>query len=154
LSLQILEKIISAKSLSKEGKTHLARRRLAVPDKLITWLITCMLEGLSWSDQLYIPRDLIVLIRERLGGSNSEYDKLVEAFEKRGHAELIGSRLKAQGIKPSIRMLSRILGVAPSTVKRWFPAGDFSKEVTKFSSFFDETGKSRLFDGHPKREKP
>ena len=144
LSLQILEKIISSRSLAKSGKTHLARRGLTVPDKLITWLITCMLEGLSWSDQLHIPRDLIFLIRECLGGSNPEYDKLLDAHEKRKEAIWVGSQLKARGINPTIRMLSRIFKVAPSTVKRWFPAGDFSKEVTRLSSMFDEKGNHKL----------
>jgi hypothetical protein len=39
LSLQIMEKMVSAKSLSGSGKTHLARRGLVAPDKLINWLI-------------------------------------------------------------------------------------------------------------------
>src|SRR6185312_15741041 len=52
LSLQLLQKIIEARELKKKGKTHLMRRGLAVPDKLINWLVTCALDALSWNDLL------------------------------------------------------------------------------------------------------
>lgn len=143
LSLQLMEKMIEAKDLAKNGKTHLARRGLAVPDKLINWLIACMLDALSWNDDLYIPRDLIVLIRERLGGSNPEYEQASHAHEMRWAAITIGGQLQARGIKPSFRMLAGILNVAPSTVKRWFPNGDFKEEVERVSGWFDEEGKPR-----------
>ena len=43
-SLFFLEKIIEARELKKTGETHLARRGLAVPEKLIDWFVTCALE--------------------------------------------------------------------------------------------------------------
>jgi hypothetical protein len=55
LSLQLMEKMVEADSLSRSGETHLARRGLVVPEKLIDWLIGCMLDALSWNDQLHIP---------------------------------------------------------------------------------------------------
>ncbi len=147
LSLQIMEKMILSKARSRAGETHLSRRGLVVPDKLINWLIAYMMEGLSWNDNLYIPRDLIVLIRERLSGSNPEYKHAALAHEMRGHAITIGGQLMARGVMPTFRMLARILGVAPSTVKRWFPAGDFVREVKRASSQFDEKGQPKPFGG-------
>jgi hypothetical protein len=141
LSLQIMEKLAAARSGRRKGSTHLIRRNLAIPDKLVDWLISCMLESLSWNDHLYIPRDLIVLIRERLGGSRSEYKKTVQTYELRRNAMIIGGQLMAQGVKPSFRMVGRILGVAASTVKRWFSDGDFEREVTRISSWFDKNGR-------------
>ena len=47
LSLQIMEKMVEAKNLAKGGQTHLARRGRAIPDKLVNWLIACMLDALS-----------------------------------------------------------------------------------------------------------
>lgn len=96
LSLQIMEKMIEVKVLAKSGETHLARRGLVVPDKLINWLVACMLDALSWTGELYIPRDLIVLIRERLGGSNPEYEQASRAHEMRSDAISIGGQLLAQ----------------------------------------------------------
>src|SRR5690554_2129937 len=49
LSLQIMERMIEARNLTRAGQTHLGRRGLAVPDKLIKWLIGCMLDALSWN---------------------------------------------------------------------------------------------------------
>jgi hypothetical protein len=115
LSLQLLEKIIETNSLLKSGKTHLVRRGLAIPDKLINWLIMCMLDGASRSNELYIPRELIVLIRERLGGSNPEIEQASRANELRFKAIFMGARVKAMGIKPSFRIMGKILKVAPST---------------------------------------
>ena len=145
LSLQIMEKMVEAKNLAKGGQTHLARRGRAIPDKLVNWLIACMLDALSWNDDLYIPRDLIVLIRERLGGSNPEYEQASNAYEKRWAAITIGAQLKAQGMKPSFRVLARILQVSPSTVMRWFPDGDFEEEIERVARWFDEDGQVRDF---------
>jgi hypothetical protein len=141
ISLQLMEKITEARNLTKAGETQLIRRGLAVPDKLIDWLIACSFDALSWYDRLYIPRDLIVLIRERLGGSNPEYNQASRAHELRGHAVNIGGHLEAQGVTPTFKMLGEILGVAPSTVKRWFGPGEFERETDRRSKWFDETGK-------------
>ena len=143
VSLQIIEKIVEAKNLAKAGQTHLTRRGLAIPDKLVNWLIACMLDALSWNDDLYIPRDLIVLIRERLGGSNLEYEQASAAHEKRWSAIIIGGQLKAQGVDPSFRMLAKILQVSPTTVMRWFPDGEFEEEIARVSTWFDQNGQPR-----------
>ncbi|MBF0325500.1 MAG: hypothetical protein HQL42_10550 [Alphaproteobacteria bacterium] len=156
LSLQIMEKMVEAKKISRNGATHLSRRCLAIPDKLVNWLIACMLDALSWNDDLYIPRDLIVLIRERLGGSNPEYEQASHAHQMRWAAIMVGGQLQARGIKPSFRMLAGILNVAPSTVKRWFPAGEFAEEVERASHWWDEDGKMRPTEevwGRPLRRK-
>jgi len=126
ISLQLMEKIIEARKLSKAGETHLVRRGLAVPDKLIDWIISCSLDSLSWNDYLHIPRDLIVLIRERLGGSNPEYEQATQVHGSKMNAACIGGQLKARGIIPTFKMLGRFIGVAPSTVKRWFEPGELS----------------------------
>jgi len=95
-----------------------------------------MLDALSWNDSLHIPRDLIVLIRERLSGSHPEYQKSIAAYEKRQNALSIGAQLKAQGITPSFRRIAELLEVAPSTVKRLFPdRGEFEKRVERESKW-------------------
>src|SRR5664279_2824002 len=49
ISLQLMERIIEARKLSKTGKTHLVRRGLAVPDKLINWI--CLLYTSDAADE-------------------------------------------------------------------------------------------------------
>ena len=141
ISLFLMEKIIEARTLSRAGESQLSRRGRAIPDKLVDWLINCSLEALSWNDDLHIPRDLIVLIRERLGGSNPEYRQAAIAHEKKGNAALIAGQLKARGIKPTYKLLGSALDVAPSTVKRWFQPGEFEREAEWWSKSFDKEGK-------------
>jgi len=141
MALQLLEKLVERNRKLKAGETHVSRRGTAIPDKLVDWMIACALDALSWNDNLYIPRDLIVLIRERLGGSKPEYEKASHAHEMRWNALITGGQLLAQGHKPTFRLLSKFLDVAPSTVKRWFPDGEFLQEVERIAGWFDENGK-------------
>jgi hypothetical protein len=158
LSLQLMESIIKARTLSKSGRTHLARRGLVVPDKLIDWLIGVMLDSLSWNDNLHIPRDLIVLIRERLSGSNPHYQRAMKERDKRGNVAWVVAELMAKGIRPSIRRIGLALGVAPSTVMRWYAPGEFKKALDRLMRG-DERGEPgrpvllRKGSGKPLREK-
>jgi hypothetical protein len=97
MALRLMEKMIEAREIAAGGETHLIRRGLAIPDKLLDWVICCSLDGLSWNDDLIIPRDLIVLIRERLGGSNLHYEKEGEIRQNKQRAGLIAGQLMARG---------------------------------------------------------
>jgi hypothetical protein len=145
VSLQLMEKMIEARKLSKAGNTHLTRRGLAIPGKLIDWIITCALDALSWNDDLDIPRDLIVLIRERLGGSNPEYEQASQVHEHKVNAACIAGQLKVQGIVPTFRLLAGVFDVAPSTVKRWFEPGEFERETDIWARLFDGSGELKPF---------
>jgi hypothetical protein len=140
LSLQLMERIIEARGRSRRGETAIVRRGLAVPDKLIDWLIEVVLDAMSWNDSLEIPRELIVLIRERLGGSNSVYRQRARTRAERNSAITTAARLIAMGEKPSLRLIGKLLGVEASTIQRWFPNGDFLKRAERRSHWFDETG--------------
>ncbi len=50
-SLFFMERYLGSKVAKKGGETHLARRGLVAPDKLIDWFITCALNSLSWTDE-------------------------------------------------------------------------------------------------------
>jgi hypothetical protein len=140
VSLQLMEKIIERNQRQKAGETHLVARKASIPDKLVDWIINCALDALSWNDEPSIPRDLIVLIRERLGGSNPEYEKASRTHEMRWSAIIFGAQLMATGQKPSFRSLAKIMRVAPSTVKRWFPKGEFEEEIKTVATWFDKSG--------------
>lgn len=147
LSLQIMEKIIESRRLSRLGETHLVRRGLVIPEKLVDWIIACALDAMSWNDAREIPRDLIVLIRERLGGSNPEYEQASWAREQKHRASMIGGQLRARGIKPTLRILGQALSVAPSTVKRWFSEGELEIETERWAHMFDGDGKLLPLEG-------
>jgi hypothetical protein len=141
LSLQLMEKMIEASNRTGAGETHLASRGEVIPDKLINWLISCALDALSWNDNLHIPRELIVLIRERLGGASLHYEKASRAHQMRLNAITVGGQIKARGGTPTFRHIAKILGVSPSTVMRWFPKNEFSEEVERVATWFDAGGK-------------
>lgn len=143
LSLQLIEARIAARKLEDEGETQLARRGLIIPEKLVDWLIMLMLEGMSWNDQLAVHRDLIVLLRDRLGGTNPHYKQAVDAEEKRRSAVWLAASLHARGENPTVRMVAGALGVAPSTVVRWFPNDTFKNEYERLAPLFDASGEIR-----------
>lgn len=140
MALRLMEKIIEAREIAADGETHLIRRGLAIPEKLIDWIICCSLDALSWNDDLMTPRDLIVLVRERLGGSNLHYEKEGEIRQNKQNAGLIAGQLMARGVNPTFKIIGEALGVAPSTVKRWFGPGEFERERDVHAKWFDKDG--------------
>jgi hypothetical protein len=141
ISLHLMEKIIEARRLEKEGETHLIRRGLGVPDRLVDWIICCSLDALSWNDELIIPRDLIVLIRERLGGPKPQYEQEGEMRHNKGNAAIVAGQIMARGMTPTFKAVGDILGVAPSTVMRWFEPGEFERKRDMWAKRFDKDGK-------------
>jgi len=139
MALRLMEKIIEARDCRRR-ETHLIRRGLAIPEKLIDWIICCSLDALSWNDDLMTPRDLIVLVRERLGGSNLHYEKEGEIRQNKQNAGLIAGQLMARGVNPTFKIIGEALGVAPSTVKRWFGPGEFERERDVHAKWFDKDG--------------
>lgn len=148
-SLFFLEELIKARKLAKEGETHLVRRGIVVPDKLIDWFITCSLDAITRYNPSALSRDLVVLIRERFGGPNPEYEKRAEVKKLRLDACWIAGSLLARGKTPTFRIVGEVLGVAPSTVKRWFADGEFEAEAQFWSRTFDENGAFRGMNKPP-----
>jgi hypothetical protein len=141
ISLRLLEKMIEARQIEAKGETHLIRRGLVIPEKLVDWIICCSLDGLSWNDDLTIPRDLIVLVRERLGGSNPQYEQEGQIRHKKSNAEFIAGQMMARGVTPTFKILGQALGVSPSTVKRWFEPGELEQARDRWAKHFDKDGK-------------
>lgn len=139
--LRLRELMIAARQREANGETHLASRREIVPDKLIDWIICCALDAMSWSDNLTLSRDLIVLVRERLGGATPQYELVGRTREAKGNAAMIAGQLKAQGVTPTLRILGELLRVAPSTVKRWFEPGELEREAERWAGLFDRDGR-------------
>lgn len=143
LSMELIARIVETRKLIAEGETQLVRRGLALPDKLINWLICLMLNGMSWKDELELPRELVVLICDRLGGTSSSYLQTVETAEARSNARMIAASLKAQGLDHSLRRVAEILKISPSTLSRWFEPGEFEIETEKLSHLFDRNGRMK-----------
>lgn len=153
LSLKLMDHIVNARRLEASGETQLVRRGMAMPDSLIDWIICVALDAQSWTDAMELNRDLIVLIRERLGGSNQHYKQAVAAHTRRRNAPWIGAQLKARGIEPTVRQIAEVLEVAPSTVTRWYPNNaELQEEIDRLSQLFDGDGSFHLSRLSTKKE--
>ena len=74
VSLLLLELLIDRDRIQKSGATHVVSRKKAISDRLVNYLIVSALDGMSWTDQMLISRELIVLIKHQLGSPTSEYE--------------------------------------------------------------------------------
>jgi hypothetical protein len=142
-ALSVMEALIEAGKRERAGETHTVSRGEVIPPKLVDWIICCTLDALSWNDCLTIPRDLIVLIRERLGGAKPLYEQIGHIREMKSNAGMVAGQLKAQGVTPTFKLVGQIMGVAASTVMRWFEPGEFERATETWERLFDETGALR-----------
>jgi hypothetical protein len=133
IALFLLEKLIERKNIINRGGSQVVSRGNAIGDALVNYLIGCMLDALDWTDDLTISRDLIVLIKFQLGAVDSEYVASTKMRERRQNARFIAVQIRDGGKTPTYRGIAKIMGVQPSTVKRWFPAGDLIEEAEKLS---------------------
>ncbi|QGZ94968.1 hypothetical protein [Terricaulis silvestris] len=153
LSLKLMDHIVRARELTENGETQLVRRGMVMPDSLIDWLICVALDAQSWTDSMELNRDLIVLIRERLGGANQHYKQAVAAHTRQRNAPWIGAQLKARGIEPTVRKIAELLEVAPSTVTRWYPNNaELQEEIDRLSRLFDSNGSFHISRLSTKKE--
>ena len=139
VSLTLMERLIEREALEAAGESHVRSRGDAVGDSLVNYLIAMMLDALSWTDLLYIPRDLIVLIKYQIGADTAAEAKAQETRERRSNAAFAAAQIRAQGGKGSMRELAGLYKVSPSTVARWFPDNSFEQEVEQWTTAI-ETG--------------
>lgn len=143
LSLLLLEKIIEKKKLEAAGETHVVGRGNAISESLIDHLICMILDALEWTDDLRLDRDLIVLIRERLGGVSSKWEKEQDFREKQQAAKSIAIQMISNGETPSIRAIAKVMNVNPTTVMRWFPDSDVLEKAKELSKLVIKSNKPR-----------
>ncbi|MEM5516326.1 hypothetical protein WNY37_05145 [Henriciella sp. AS95] len=130
VSLRLLERLIERRSLESRGQTHVQSRKLAIGDSLINYLASMMLDALDYNDELYIPRDLIVLIKHQMGADTSAEARAAEVHNNRFSAIWLAAKLRCQGKVGSIRQVAKIFETSPSTVARWFDNHQqFEREV-------------------------
>lgn len=152
MCMLIIEDILQEELLKREGETHVAARKRVMPKHLRDWLICTMLGAISRYGSNYICTDLIVLLQFRLNGEASRIEEMVEVHEKKQTASWAAGRLRAQGKAVSFRAVARMMGVQPSTVKRWFTSEtEFKAAGDRLSRFFDADGHlADIFHAKPK----
>jgi hypothetical protein len=135
LCLQLMERLIDRKRLEANGETHLQGRGNGISDALIGHLIVAMMEVLQ-QDSMEPRPSLVLLVREQLGGANTEIYKSHNKWVGRNRALFLGMQMRRRGEQPTIRKIAELMSVQPSTVSRWFPKGDFPERVENFEKSF------------------
>ncbi|MGJ8562465.1 MAG: hypothetical protein ACSHXY_02825 [Alphaproteobacteria bacterium] len=155
LCLLLMENLLARDALESEGVAHIQSQDGIMPDSLINYLISMMLDALDWNDDLFIPRDLIVLIKHRFGADISAEKRKQDVKDKRTKAIWMAAHIRADGQSLSMRDVAKEMGVSPSTVLRWFPDGDFESSVERVRSIVSspEHKKMMLFGQKFREEK-
>jgi hypothetical protein len=135
LSVRLMERLIERDGLEKGGRTQVQSRGMAISDSLIDFLIVVMLQAVLEDEH----SALSVLIQERLCGRKPDfYNEHLRLINQRKAVAL--AALKFPAGKISVRKVAKLMKVEPSTVSRWFPAGDLQEQVEQFRKSVDAFG--------------
>jgi hypothetical protein len=130
LCLHLLELLIVREKLPKDGPKHIEKRRNAISDSIVNYLISQMLEAFDWHQETFrIPASLVVLLRHKLCGVTPDLHEEYLSRERRHNAALVlGQKLKPHE-RLSINRVAAILGIPRSTAARWLNDKDFRHRV-------------------------
>jgi hypothetical protein len=131
LCLQLLEALNDRRRRESQGETALQARNEAIPDSLIDYLVTFILEAMKSNGKEFVPGSLVMLLRERLLGPNPAYHKAYEKQQRRKDAAFLAAQLLLRGEECSVRGVAKIMDIEPSTVSRWFPNNSLRIEAER-----------------------
>jgi hypothetical protein len=136
LSLRLMECLIARAKIPNHGPGHIEKRRGAISDTLVNYLIVMMLESMEWNkeNRIVIPSSLIVLIRHQLCGQAPDIRKAYISNEKREQAMFIVAQQSALNKKLSVRALAKLAGVKKSTAAIWLADPQFKARVASWLS--------------------
>lgn len=143
ISLILLQKIADRDKLKKAGETQLVARKIAISDKFINYLIAIMFDSLSWNNDLETPRDLIMLNKRQLLGS--EMPALTQnkkSKEIKSKAISNAARLLESDGKISIRKVANSLGVNVTTISRMFSDNEIEIRASALLGAMKDASKS------------
>lgn len=125
-SLQLLVKLGEIRAKAKQGVSAAVRRRLVASEALIRHMTLCIVEVLFLEPEP-LPEACAVLLRELLGGANTDLIK-----KHRPETKIVWElavQILAQRPRIGIRALAKMVGVAPSTISRWLKNSSFQVDV-------------------------
>jgi hypothetical protein len=128
LCLHLLELLIARGKLPRDGPKHIEKRRNAISDSTVNYLISEMLEALDWHDEMFrIPASLVVLIRHQLCALKPDLHEECLSRERRHNAALVLGQTLKPNERVSINRLATTLGIPRSTAARWLADKDFQQ---------------------------
>jgi len=134
LCLVLMDRLVTRGKIAGAGA--LQRKRAAISDAMVNYLIAFMLEGADRTDEeIRLPASLILLIRHQLGALKGD---LHESFESR-ETKLRAAWIAGQQLKPgeplSINRLMKLMTIIPkftvsrATAARWLKDEEFRSHL-------------------------
>jgi hypothetical protein len=133
LCLRLLELLAQRDALPKSGPGYIDKRRAAISDALVNYLILIMLEGYDrYGDGSRVPASLIVLIRRQLSGESPDLYEEQRAHDKRMTVALLYAEKLDVGERLSVSDFAKTFALPRSTAGRWLASEEFQRSVTGF----------------------
>jgi hypothetical protein len=130
LCLHLLELLMARDKLPKDGPKHIERRRNAISDTMVNYLISEMLDSLDGHDETFrIPASLVVLIRHQLCTGTPDLRQEYLSRERRHNAALSFGQTLRPDERPSINKLATRVGIPRSTAARWLADKEFQEWI-------------------------
>jgi hypothetical protein len=132
--LALLEKLAEVRRVGAAGAPAPTRRGLIASEALIKHLAVMLVEILHF-EQEPTPETMAVLLRELMGGTNTE---LIQSnLPENKEPKIFAAQLLAQCPKIGVRSLAKALNLSPSTISRWIKDSDFQREIRFWAEMFD-----------------
>jgi hypothetical protein len=154
LCLRLMELLIAKRKLPTCGPGYIAKRRSAISDTMVNYLIAVMLEVFDWRDELFrVPASFVLLVRHQLCGLKPDLHEDVLSKKKRRDAAYdVGANLKP-GERLSINKIAKMARVPRSTAARWLDNKDFQLSVETGREWAAEGVFARAFEAQKERLK-
>ena len=125
LCLRLLELLVERDQLPKTGPGHIDRRRSAISDATVNYLILTILEAyLESADEWQIPGSLVTLVRHQLCGNAPDLETEYRARERKANIALILGQSLGPDERVSISKLTPF-GISRATAGRWLADAEF-----------------------------
>jgi len=126
LILHLMERIVERERITKGEPGHIEKRRAAISDGMINYLIVTMLESFDWTDQEFrIPASLVVLIRHQLTGTKPDLHTAYLAKERLQNIAIFVAQELQPNEKRSINKLAAMVRIPRSTAARYLKDKEF-----------------------------
>jgi hypothetical protein len=126
MCLRLLELLVARDKLPKTGPGHIQKRREAISDAMVDYLIVTMLEAFDWHQETFrVPSSLVVLIRHHICGTMPDLHVAYLLKEKRRNAAILAGQLLEADEKLSVRKLAKLASIAHMTAARYLAEKDF-----------------------------
>jgi hypothetical protein len=130
LCLRLLELLLEREKLPKKGPNSIDRRRKAISDASVGYLITTILEAYDWNEDVYrVPASLVVLIRHQLCGGQPDLETEYRLRERKKNVAMVVAQQLQPDERLSINKLKTLAGIPRTTAARWLSDTDFQRWV-------------------------